>query len=93
MASVFLYHVVGVDGGEARDGLSYTRRRRWNPLFVLSESRWSAASRFRGRDHRQHRFVGILSLLDIVAFLAKNKSKFLQEERGVLEKSPEAKWL
>ncbi|KAL0695428.1 hypothetical protein Bca4012_062608 [Brassica carinata] len=48
MASVFLYHVVGVDGGEARDGLSYTRRRRWNPLFVLSESRWSAASRRTG---------------------------------------------
>ncbi|WZY77623.1 hypothetical protein YC2023_024007 [Brassica napus] len=39
---------------------------------------------------RQQRFVGILSLLYIVAFLAKNKSECLQEEWGVLEKSPEA---
>ncbi|KAH0934901.1 hypothetical protein HID58_012018 [Brassica napus] len=39
---------------------------------------------------RQQRFVGILSLLYIVAFLAKNKSECRQEEWGVLEKSPEA---
>ena len=38
---------------------------------------------------RQQRFVGILSLLYIVAFLAKNKSECLQEEWGVFEKSQE----
>ncbi|CAF2040446.1 unnamed protein product [Brassica rapa] len=44
----------------------------------------------KGSEMRQQRFVGILSLLYIVAFLAKNKSECLQEEWGVLEKSPEA---
>ncbi|KAH0911856.1 hypothetical protein HID58_019807 [Brassica napus] len=44
----------------------------------------------RQTEMRQQRFVGILSLLYIVAFLAKNKSECLQEEWGVLEKSPEA---
>ncbi|CAF2042244.1 unnamed protein product [Brassica napus] len=43
----------------------------------------------KGSEMRQQRFVGILSLLYIVAFLAKNKIKCLQEEWGVLEKSPE----
>ncbi|WZZ28848.1 hypothetical protein YC2023_012249 [Brassica napus] len=43
----------------------------------------------RQTEMRQQRFVGILSLLYIVAFLAKNKIKCLQEEWGVLEKSPE----
>ncbi|KAH0910858.1 hypothetical protein HID58_034179 [Brassica napus] len=42
------------------------------------------------KEMRQQRFVGILSLLYIVAFLAKNKSECLKEEWGVLEKSPEA---
>ncbi|CAF2129619.1 unnamed protein product [Brassica napus] len=44
----------------------------------------------KGSKMRQQRFVGILSLLYIVAFLAKNKSECRQEEWGVLEKSPEA---
>ncbi|CAN7066443.1 unnamed protein product [Brassica rapa subsp. trilocularis] len=44
----------------------------------------------KGSEMRQQRFVGILSLLYIVAFLAKNKSECLQEEWRVLEKSLEA---
>lgn len=97
MASVFLYHVVGdLTVGKPEMVEFYETETVESAIRAIGEStecgipvwrkRSSVPGGFAGVENsemRQQRFVGILSSLDIVAFLAKNKSECLQEDKAM----------
>lgn len=94
MASVFLYHVVGdLTVGKPEMVEFYETETVESAIKAIGESTECGIPVWRKRstpnlpgfvensEMRQHRFVGILNSLDIVAFLAKNEC--LQEEKAM----------
>ncbi|KAL1217966.1 CBS domain-containing protein CBSX6 [Cardamine amara subsp. amara] len=94
MASVFLYHVVGdLTVGKPEMVEFYETETVESAIRAIGESTECGIPVWRKRstpnlpgfvensEMRQHRFVGILNSLDIVAFLA--KSECLQEEKAM----------
>ncbi|ESQ28850.1 hypothetical protein EUTSA_v10018605mg [Eutrema salsugineum] len=94
MASVFLYHVVGdLTVGKPEMVEFYETESVESAIRAIGESTECGIPVWRKRstpsipgfvensEMRQHRFVGILNSLDIVAFLA--KSECLQEEKAM----------